>query len=343
MIKRPLRGIALFLAIVVGTITSFTVRADAGEPSKLGIAFILSAGIESAWDGTLIRDIERIAEAKPHGLKISFKYTDPLWGEGAADAMRLFAKTGKFDIIWAHSSYSDQVKALKDEFPEILFVVVGSGNEGLGGNVYWAYKRLHEPAYLLGLMAGRLTKTNTVGVVGQFPSEDVNDEINAFFAGARSVNGAVRQKIAFIESWYDPAKAAEFTNAQIAAGADLTFQLVASFETCEAAKIMCFGNYRDEAERSPDSIVASALLDWTPDLDWIIGEWWAHQTAGKAYAGNTTERWFSMAEGGVGLSGYNQYEARIPAELKAEVSSLQAKIASGEFEVPLDTSTPQSD
>ena len=69
MIKRPLRGIALFLAIVVGTITSFTVRADAGEPSKLGIAFILSAGIESAWDGTLIRDIERIAEAKPHGLK----------------------------------------------------------------------------------------------------------------------------------------------------------------------------------------------------------------------------------------------------------------------------------
>ena len=147
--------------------------------------------------------------------------------------MELLAKSGKYQVIWAHSSYSDQVKALKDKYPDVLFVVVGSGNEGLGGNVYYDYKRVHEPSYLLGVLAGRMTKSDTVGVVGQFPSEDVNDQINSFFAGAKSVNPDVKRKVAFIESWYDPAKAEQFTNAQISAGADLIFQLAGSFETCE--------------------------------------------------------------------------------------------------------------
>ena len=67
-------------------------------------------------------------------------------------------------------------------------MVVGSGNEGLGGNVYWVYKRIHEPSYLMGILAGCSTKTNVIGAVGTYAYDDVNDEINAFFEGAKSVN-----------------------------------------------------------------------------------------------------------------------------------------------------------
>lgn len=331
------------LAAGAALLASTSLAAFADDPTELGIGLILATGPEAAWDATLLRDIEAVAEEEPHGLDISYKSINGVWGEEARDAMELLAKTGRYQIIWAHSSYSDQVKALQEKYPDILFVVVGSGNEGLGDNAYWVYKRVHEPSYLLGVMAGSLTESDVVGVVGQFPSEDVNDQINSFFAGARSVNPDVTRKVAFIESWYDPAKAEQFTNAQIAAGADLTFQLVASFETCEKAGIMCFGNYVDQGETSPDSVVASALISWEEDVKWIIDEWWDHAARGEPYEGNTEEHWISMAEGGTALSGYHAYEDKLPDDLKAEIEALSARISSGELEIPVDLSLPTSD
>lgn len=330
-------------ATALATLTLFCANAYAEAPTKLGIGMILATGPEADWDATLLRDVETVAKAAPHGLEVTSKHVDGVEGEKAKDAMELLAKSGKYQIIWAHSSYSDQVKALKDKYPDVLFVVVGSGNEGLGGNVYFDYKRAHEPSYLLGVLAGRLTKSDTVGVVGQFPSEDVNDQINAFFAGARSVNADVKRKVAFIESWYDPAKAEQFTNAQIAAGADLIFQLAGSFETCEKAGIQCFGNYVDQGERAPASVVGSALISWQPDLNWVIDAWYDHAANGKAYDGNTSERWFSQAEGGSSLSAYHAYDDKIPAEVKTEVKALEAKINSKELVIPVDLTVPTSD
>lgn len=330
-------------AIAALSIATAAGSATAEEPTELGIGLILATGPEAAWDATLLRDLEGVVESAPHGLDISYKNINGKWGEDAGDAMELLAKSGRYQIIWAHSSYSDQVKALQEKYPEILFVLVGAGNEGLGGNAYWVYKRAHEPSYLLGVLAGRLTEKNVVGVVGQFPSEDVNDQINSFFAGARSVNPEVQRKVAFIESWYDPAKAEQFTNAQIAAGADLTFQMVESFETCEKASIMCFGNYVDHGETSPDSVVASALISWTEDINWVIGEWYNYAANGTPYDGNTSEKWVPMADGGSALSSFHAYEDKLSAELKEEIATLSAQIASGELAIPVDLSLPTSD
>jgi len=315
----------------------------AQAPTELGIGLILATGPEAAWDGTLLRDVEALVAEAPYGLDISYKNVNGVWGEQAGDAMDLLAKSGKYQIIWAHSSYSDQVKTLQEKYPDVMFVVVGSGNEGLGGNSYWLFKRAHEPSYLLGVLAGRLTESNVVGVVGQFPSEDVNDQINAFFAGAKSVNANVKQKVAFIESWYDPAKAEQFTNAQIAAGADVTFQLVESFETCEKAGIKCFGNYVDHGATSPDSVVASATISWTEDLKYAIDQWYDYAANDTPYNGNETERWVSMADGGSGLSGYNAFEDQLSGELKAEIAELSAQIVSGDLVVDIDLSVPTSD
>lgn len=331
-------GVAVTAAI---SLSSGTVAAD--SPAKLRIGVILATGPEAAWDATLLRDLDSIVATAPHGLDISYKSVNGVWGEEAGKAMDLMARSGQYQIIWAHSSYSDQVKVLQSKYPKIMFVVVGAGNEGLGDNVYWVYKRVHEPSYLLGVIAGRLTESNVIGAVGQFPSEDVNDQINSFFAGAKSVNADVKQKVAFIESWFDPAKAEQFTNAQIAAGADLTFQLVESFETCERAGIRCFGNYLDYGATSPKSVVASALISWTEDLNWVIDQWYAHAANDVPYDGNKTERWVSMADGGTALSGYYAYADRLPDDLKAEIRELSAKIASGELRIPVDLAVPTSD
>jgi basic membrane lipoprotein Med (substrate-binding protein (PBP1-ABC) superfamily) len=90
------------------------------------------------------------------------------------------SETGKYQIIWAHSAYSDAVKNLQAEYPDTVFVFAGSGNEGLGGNGYWVDVFIHEPAYLAGVVAGALSKTGTVGAVASFPYPNVNAPLNAF-------------------------------------------------------------------------------------------------------------------------------------------------------------------
>lgn len=343
MNKRALLSFASAATLAATSLTLAAGSAHAEAPTDLNIAIILSAGLESPWDGTLIDSLSRIKEEQPHGLDISWQYTDPLWGDDAGDAMRLFAQSGQFDIIWAHSTYSDQVKKLKDEFPDIMFVVVGSGNEGLGGNQYWVYKRVHEPAYVLGALAGKLSETGTLGVVGTFPADDVNDEINAFFAGARSVRDDVTQKVAFIESWYDPAKAAEMTSAQISTGADIIFSLAANFKPCEEAKIMCFANFSDQHSYSPETVLSSALAFWDPDVQWVIDEWYDFKANGTPLDGNTEIIWRGMAEGGAGIAPFHGLADRVPEDVKAIVDQKIAQITSGEMVVELDVSTPFSE
>ncbi|AWC24524.1 BMP family protein [Aminobacter sp. P9b] len=341
MIGRLTGRLVASLAMAVLALFALSSVSRAENPDKLRIAVILASGVESGWDGTLIESLERVKAAKPHGLELSWKYTDPLWGDDAGDAMRLFAESGQYDVIWAHSTYSDQVKKLKDEFPEILFVVTGSGNEGLGGNQYMLYKRVHEPAYLLGVIAGRMTKTNVLGTVGTFPADDVNDSINAFFAGARSVNPSIKEKVVFIESWYDPAKSAEYTHAQIATGADVIFQQTDNFKECEAAKIICFGSNQDQSSFSPTTIVSSTVIRWDPDITHVVDAWWQHKVEGKPFAGSTERIWRGMKDGGAGMAPYHGFEATLPQPVISEVEALKAKIISGEFQVPLDVSAPK--
>lgn len=340
MRKRTFLKTASAAVLSIATVTG---GAMAEAPEELNIAVILSSGLESSWDSTLNEALQRVSEERPHDLDISWTLTDPLWGDEAGDAMRLFAETGQYDIIWAHSTYSDQVKKLMDDYPDILFVVVGSGNEGLGGNQYWVYKRVHEAGYVLGVMAGGLTETGTLGVVGTFPADDVNDEINAFFAGARSVNPDITQKVAFIESWYDPAKASEMTAAQISTGADIIFSLADNFKPCEEADILCLGNFADAHAYSPTTVVSSALAFWDPDVKWIIDEWYDYAANGTPYDGNTEILWRGMAEGGAGVAPYHGLADVVPDEVKTAVDETVEAIESGELVVPLDTSLPTSD
>ena len=337
---KKLLSLIFAFGLVLFTPTHQSAHAD--NPTELNIALILSAGIEASWDGTFIQALERTKAKMPHGLDVNWLYTDPLWGDDAGDAMRLFADSGEYDIIWAHSTYSDQVKKMKDEYPDIMFVVVGSGNEGLGGNQYWVYKRVHEAAYVLGIMAGMLTESNTLGMVGTYAADDVNDSINAFFAGARSVNPDIKQKVAFIESWYDPGKAAEMTSAQIATGADLIYSLAGNFKPCESAGIFCFSNFGDDNHYSPDTILSSPLALWDPDIAWIIDEWWANKTEGKPFAGNTSIQWMGLADGGTDIAPFHGLADKVPDDVKAAVDAALADIRSGNLTVELDVSAPTS-
>jgi basic membrane lipoprotein Med (substrate-binding protein (PBP1-ABC) superfamily) len=318
-----------------------TVAAHAEAPKKLRIAVIISTGPQSAWDGTFLDALKRVAAAHPDGLTITTKISDPLWGDDAGAAMKLYAQSGQFDMIWAHSSYSDQIAALRSQYPNIMFVMTGSGNNGLGGNVYWVYKRVNEPAYLLGILAGKATKTGVIGTVGTLPADDVNDEMNAFIEGAKAANPKVQTKVAFIQSWYDPAKAAQYMNSQIAAGADVEFSLVDMFTPCTAHKVVCIGNFRDDWQRSPE-FLSAPLAIWDGDITRMVDIWYNHEKTGAPYNGNTVPEWATMAQGGSAVAPFHGREDLVSPAAIAAFDQADADYKSGKLKIKLDVSLPVS-
>ena len=308
----------------------------AAEAQKLKIAIIMESNLDVGWSSTLVDSLTKIKGTLPEGIDLSWEHTDPLWGDDAENAMRFYAESGEYDIIWCHGRYSDQVMKLNAEFPDIMFVVTGSGNLPVGANQYWLYKRLHEPSYLLGMLAGRTTKSGVIGLVGTFAADDVNDQINAFFDGARAVRPDVKHRLSFIGSWSDNALAAEHANVQIASGADVVFMLPDNFKPCQEHKIMCFANINDQNKNAPDAIASSAIIDWQPDIKWLVDEWLKHK-AGTAYNGNAEPKWFSMAQGGVDIAPYHEFDTKLPNAVKEELAAMRQKIIAGEFVVPLNT------
>ncbi|MEZ5936134.1 MAG: BMP family ABC transporter substrate-binding protein [Alphaproteobacteria bacterium] len=314
----------------------------AEDPTDLAIAGVLSAGTEAPWDGSFVASMEEVVAAKPHGLDIRFDYTENVY-ENAEQVFRTYAETGEYDIIFGDTAYADAIEVLKDEFPDILFVMSGSGNRGLGGNAYWVFIHAHEPAYAMGMLAGELTESNVIGAVSTFPAEDTNDQINAFFAGAKEANPEVQQKITYIQSWFDPAKSNEATTAQIAAGADMIYQMSGAFEVCQEKQIGCFGNYVDMAEFAPESVVASTTISWVPHINWIIDEWWTVQTTDAAYDAPMEPKWFTWQEGSGDLVLNPGWKGGIPDDVKAKVEDVSTAIKSGEKTVELNIDEATSD
>lgn len=321
------------LAVAVGVATP-------AAADDLNIAAIFPDGVENAWTAAFLDSLAIVTEQKPHGLDIKLDYTENVFGDTIMEVLEAYSESGKYDMIWTHQASSDQVEELKDQFPDILYVSTGGGNRAVGGNGFQGDIYLHESSYLAGIYAGIETESNVIGTVGLFPSDNVNDQVNAFRAGARSVNPEVKLKVTFIESWYDPLKAAEAASAQIAAGADVLFQLGETYQVCIEREIQCVGNYLDMTSQAPGFVPISTLVSWEPHLHYFIDLIMDHRANGTPYDAPLRKVIYDMPEGGSDITGLADY---VSDEAKAAVAKAKAAILAGELKVVNDGSLPVSD
>ena len=313
-----------------------TTEAEMAMPTELDVAMILLGVKEEGWYATMIDSIGRLDESNPYGLDISLEVIEEIPYADGERVIRDLAQTGEYEIILAHSTYSDAVAAVKDEYPDILFAYSGSGNEGLGGNAYWIDVFIHEPAYMAGIIAGMMTETNRISGVAAFPFPNVNAPLHAFIDGAKSVNPDITAEVAYIESWFDPATAQEAAAAQIAAGSDMIYaERFGPFTAAEeAGDVYAFGHFTDQLGMS-DVVLTSAVARWDPAFSDVIDAWYAYTTEGTPYNGPMDRIVYqSMLDGGSVLG---EISDDLPADVRAAVEEAQAAILSGELTVPLVT------
>ncbi len=331
------RGVVLVLVLaIIGWfgLTSLS-AAEKSAPTELNIAIPCLTAIEQPWITSLIQALERVKAEKPHGLTINWNISENIAPADAERVMKQYAKSGKYGIILDHGTYPEADAKLSKEYPDILWAFTGSGHNPLGGNGYWLDVYLHEPAYLCGIIAGMMTKSNVIGAVASFPYPNVDLPINGFIAGAKSVNPDIKIRMTYLNSWWDPPKGKQSALAQIAAGADFIYaERFGPFEACKEKGKLAFGHFVDQNSLAPDVVVSSPVARWDPDLRTIIDAWWDHETKGKPYDAPMERIVFFMKDDGSELAPYHSLADKIPPEVKAAVNKAKADIMSGKLKVP---------
>jgi basic membrane lipoprotein Med (substrate-binding protein (PBP1-ABC) superfamily) len=152
---------------------------------------------------------------------------------------------------------------VSDRYPEVAFLECNGGQ--LTDNKVAYYINHWDPSYLIGMMAGLLSKTGKLGYVASFPIDSVYTSVNSFTLGARSVNPNATCTVVAINSWFDPSKAKQAAEALVSDGCDFLFGIMdeaAYLQVAEKEGIWAAMWNTDIRRFGPNAYVSSIMLDW---------------------------------------------------------------------------------
>src|SRR4029450_6484320 len=199
------------------TVEPAKAAAAAPEPLKVGFVYVSPVG-DAGW--TTQHNAGREQMAKALGDKVSTSFVEKVpEGADAERVMRDSAQQGTKLIFTTSFGFMNPTLKVAEEFKDVKFEHATGYKTAPNVNTYNA--RFYEGRYLAVLIAGKMSKTGTLGYVGAFPIPEVLQGINAFVLGARATNPKAQLRVIWINTWYDPGKERDAANTLMAQGADV--------------------------------------------------------------------------------------------------------------------------
>jgi basic membrane lipoprotein Med (substrate-binding protein (PBP1-ABC) superfamily) len=301
--------------------------------AKLKVAAIYTVPFEQQWVSRIHKAL-KAAEARG---EIEYKATENVANADYERVMREYATGGAQLVMGEAFAVEAAARKVAKDFPKTAFLM-GSSGKPQEPNFSVFDNFIQEPAYLTGMIAGGMSKSNKIGLVGGYPIPEVNRLMNAFIAGAKEVNPKAEFSISFINSWFDPPKAKEAAFAMIDKGADVMY--AERFGVSDAAKerkVLAIGNVIDTQKDYPDTVVASALWHMEPTIDAAIKAVKAGSFKAEDYGHLSM-----MKPKGSSLSPLGSFEKKLPADLVAKVQAKEKAILDGKFTVKVDDNQPKA-
>ena len=295
------------------------------EPLKVAFAYVGPVG-DGGW--TFAHDNARKALEKEFGDKIVTSFVEKV--PEAADAERVFrdmAAQGNKLIFGTTFGYMEPMLKVAADLPDVKFEHATGYKQAANLRTYDA--RTYEGAYMAGVIAGAMTKSNTLGVVGSIPIPEVIRNINSFTLGAQSANPKVKVKVVWINEWFNPPKETEAAQSLINGGADVLMQNTDSsavLQTAEKNGKYAFGWDSDMTAYGPKAHLGSAVINWAPYYIAAVRE----ALDGKWAAGAGKNSWWGVKEGAIDIVSISD---AVPAEVKAKVDAVKAGLKDGSFAI----------
>ena len=297
----------------------------ATAPAPLNIAFAYVGPVgDGGW--SFAHDNGRKALEKELGDKIKTSFVESV--PESADAERVFremAGEGKNKLIFGTTfGYMESMLKVAADNKDIRFEHATGYKTAENLRTYDS--RTYEGAYMAGVIAGAMTKTNTLGVVGSVPIPEVLRNINSFTLGAQSVNPKITTKVVWVNEWFSPPKETEAATTLINGGADVLFQNTDSpavLKTAQEKGKRAFGWDSDMTAYGPKAHLASAVINWGP---------YYIKTTKEALDGKwaTGSSWWGVKEGAIDIVSIAD---DVPADVKAKVEAVKAGLKDGTFSI----------
>jgi basic membrane protein A len=293
-----------------------------GGPLKVAFAYVGPVG-DAGW--TFAHDRARKEVQAEFGDKISTSFVENV--PEAADAERVLrdmVSQGNTLIFGTTFGYMEPMLRVAADSKAVRFE--HATGYKTADNLRTYDSRTYEGAYLAGIVAGSMTKTNELGVVASIPIPEVIRNIDSFTLGAQSVNPKVTTRVVWVNKWFDPPKEGEAAQALMNQGVDVLMQNTDSsavLQTAEKAGKWAFGWDSDMSKFGPRAHLASAVINWGPYYkkavkDVLDGTWKVDKT------------WWGVKEGAVDLVGLSD---TVPAAAKAKIDEVKAGLRAGSFSI----------
>ena len=297
------------------------VEAPKPEPLKIAFAYVGPVG-DGGW--TFAHDNARKAIEAEFGDKIKTSFVESV--PESADAERVIrdmASQGNKLIFGTTFGYMEPMLKVAADHKDVKFEHATGYKQAENMRTYDS--RTYEGAYMAGVIAGKMTKNNTLGVVASIPIPEVVRNINSFTLGAQSVNPKIKTKVVWVNEWFNPPKETEAATSLINGGADVLFQNTDSpavLKTAEEKGKRAFGWDSDMTAYGPKAHLASAIINWTPYYSKVTRE----ALEGKWTGG--TGVWWGVKEGAIDIVSIAE---DVPADIKTKVGEIKSGLKDGSF------------
>jgi simple sugar transport system substrate-binding protein len=301
--------------------------AAASEPAKPAPLKIAFAYVGPVGDGgwTFAHDNGRKAIEKEFGDKIQTSFVESV--PEAADAERVFrdmVSQGNKLIFGTTFGYMEPMMKVAADAKDVKFEHATGYKTAENLRTYDS--RTYEGAYMAGVVAGGMTKTNTLGVVGSIPIPEVIRNINSFTMGAQSVNPKIKTRVVWVNEWFAPPKETEAATALINGGADVLMQNTDSpavLKTAQEKGKRAFGWDSDMTAYGPKAHLGSAVINWAPYYtkavrDALDGTWKTQKD----------KIWWGVKEGAID---FVSLADDVPAPVKEKLEKVKAGLKDGSF------------
>ncbi len=233
-----------------------------GGGKGLKVAWVMNGPInDGSWETSHAEGMRAVERALPN-VKTSYVDNVQFGDQARQTIMRMAASN---DVVFLTTDFGDAQRQAAAAYPNVKFIVCGALLSL--PNLLGFYVRNYEVAYVHGVAAAKLTRSNKLGYVASFPVPSVFGDVNGWALGAQSVNPAARVQVVTISSWYDPQAATQAVDALVSDGCDVVWSIMGDNSVPQAAEkhgVWSFAWSRDARRVAPRGYVSTTALDWGP-------------------------------------------------------------------------------
>lgn len=321
------------LTLVAATLLLLIGCGGAAPTKAMRVALVTPGSVaDAAWNAGAYAGLQRIRDS----LNIEISHVEARTPAEQEEALRSYAAQG-YALVFGHGfEFQDPAERVAKEYPGTVFAI--TSGQRVSGKVVPLVFRIHEATYLLGMLAGGLTRTGRIGFIGGMELPPIVLGYEGWLGGARAVRPDVDSRLTWLNSFDDAAAGKEAALAMIRLGVDELHHNAdaAALGVFSAARenpgVHVYGANADQSSLAPEQLPASAVIDLPRAMLMIAREVEADSFTPRVES-------FGLQSGVIRLAMNPLFRDSIPLGLRQWVQAAEDSIMTGTLTV-VDTVGP---